>query len=131
MTPNPPKAPQRDKAATKCKGKTNNEGGGWKATKRAVDKKERQLAAKGAAEGQPKGDEGKERRGGQQSRSVGAVPVGDRERDGGGDSERGRQKWVLFGTRETPYKVTTHLWYATEATSTAQWQKTTGGAEAT
>ena len=42
-----------------------------------------------------------------------------------GDSEGGRQNRVLFGTGETPYKVTAHLCYATEATATARWQKAT------
>ena len=39
----------------------------------------------------------------------------------------GRQKWVLFGTGDTPYKVPAHLWYATEAIATARWQKAIRG----
>ena len=44
-----------------------------------------------------------------------------------GNVKGGKHKWVLFGTRETPYKVAAHLCYATEATATAQWQMATGG----
>ena len=47
------------------------------------------------------------------------------------DSERGRQKWVLFGTRETPYKVATHLSYATEQQPRRGGKRRGGGAEAT
>ena len=55
---NTPKPPKKKKVATKRKGQTIGEGGG-KATKGVVEKKEKEVAAKGAGEGQPKRCEGK------------------------------------------------------------------------
>ena len=44
-----------------------------------------------------------------------------------GNSKGGRQKWVRFGNRETPYKLAARLCFATEATAAARSQKVTSG----
>ena len=133
VNPDPPKPQKKKKAATKRKGQTTREGGG-KATKGVVEKKEKHVAAKGAGVVQPRGGEGK-KVGGEAPAGLQVwvpYPKGVKKGVVVGNVKGGKHKWVLFGTRDTPYKVAAHLCYAIEATATAQWQKATrGGGEAT
>ena len=58
MNPNTPKPPKKNKAAKKHQRQTTGEGGRDKATKGVVEKKEKQVTAKGAGVGQPKRGKG-------------------------------------------------------------------------
>ena len=84
---------------------------------------EKQAAAKVAREEQPKGV-------GERGPVVLVpYPQGVLKGEVVGTLKGRRQKSVLFGAGETPYKVAAHLCYATEAPATVRWQKAKGVGE--
>ena len=90
-------------------------------------RKEKEVEGRGTGEGKRQRVEGKEGGGVAAGPPVWVpYPQGLEKGKVLGNVKEGRQNWMRFSNGET-HKVASILSFATEATTTARWQKATGG----